>query len=198
MIHLRQIVKLKTFWHIPFRFLKSGCRKGNTFMAFFLRNLHGIGGHMKIGQLMIFDVETCQVDDTLGIAAGKMLKREIGCLPVINENRNVIGMITDRDICMAAYNLRKPLDEILVLNVMSRTIFTCQPDDTIEKAEHIMRTNRVRRLPIVNTEGTLAGILSLSDIALEVEREVISKSHEISPAEVSATLASVSQSNPNV
>lgn len=148
---------------------------------------------MKTGQLMNFDVENCRMDDSLNTAAGKMLKRDIGCLPVINATGNVIGMITDRDICMGAYNNRKPLDDILVSTVMSRAIFSCQPTDTIEKAEGIMRNNKVRRLPVVNTEGKLVGIVSLSDIAREVEREVFSKSHEISPQEVSVTLASVCQ-----
>lgn len=149
---------------------------------------------MKTGQLMIYDVESCRMDDNLNTAAGKMLKRDIGCLPVINITGHVVGMITDRDICMGAYNSRKPLDDILVSTRMSRAIFSCQPTDSIEKAEGIMRSNKVRRLPVVNTEGKLVGLISLSDIAREVEREIFSNSHELSPQEVSVTLASVCHS----
>jgi CBS-domain-containing membrane protein len=77
---------------------------------------------------------------------------------------------------------------------MSNIVYSCQTSDTIEKAEQIMRMNMVKRLPVVDADGKLVGILSLSDIAQEAEREVIASNHEISAQEVTATMASISHS----
>jgi CBS domain-containing protein len=147
---------------------------------------------MNIAQIMKFDVQSCRMEDTLKTIAGKMWERNIGCLPVINATQQVIGMITDRDICMAAYKEDKPLSAIPVSAVMSKELFTCHPSDTVARVEAIMRTQQIRRLPVVDNEGKLVGIVSLEDIALEVERELVSRTHDVSVEGLAATLASMS------
>jgi CBS-domain-containing membrane protein len=74
-------------------------------------------------------------------------------------------MITDRDICMAAYTQGKLLANIPVTSCMSRAVFGCKPTDDLEAAEKLMQTKKVRRLPVVDENGKLAGIISLDDLA---------------------------------
>ncbi len=146
---------------------------------------------MKISELMIRDVESCSPRDSLETAAGKLWNRDIGCLPVVNTGEEVIGMITDRDICMAAYTQGKPLNEIAISIAMSPDVFFTVPEATIVEAEKTMRLHQVRRLPVLNAEKKLVGIVSLNDLAREAEREVGRKNGEISSKEIMDTLAAV-------
>ena len=146
---------------------------------------------MNISELMKQNVETCYVQDNLAIAAAKMWDCDIGILPVLNPDRHVIGMLTDRDICMATYIQGKAPAEIPVANAMSREVFFTTSEATIREAEQTMRDHKVRRLPVINTEGQLVGIVSLNDIAREAEREVGHRPREISAQEVTGTLAEV-------
>jgi CBS domain-containing protein len=136
-------------------------------------------------------VETCTESDTLNLAAKLMWDFDIGCLPVVNDSQQVIGIITDRDICMAAYTQGKKLQDIKVSSVMSKEIFFCNPEDTIARAEEIMRLHQVRRLPVLDDDQKLLGILSLNDLVLEAEREIATKLPEITVKEVADTLAVV-------
>lgn len=148
---------------------------------------------MKIQQLMTPNVHICHPDDSMSTAAEKMWTYDIGSLPVIDDSGQVIGMITDRDICMAAFTQGKSLAEIPVWIAMSKELFTCTSDDSIKDAEDTLRSRQVRRLPVLNQNRSLVGIVSLNDIVREAEREMSSKNREISTQEVTSTLASVSQ-----
>jgi CBS domain-containing protein len=148
---------------------------------------------MNIMQVMKLDVESCGFEENLNTAAEKLCTKDIGCLPVVNRSGQVVGMITDRDICMAAYKQEKLLRDIPVSAVMSRELYSCHLTDTVAKAEALMRGHRVRRIPVVNADGKLVGIVSLDDLASEAQRELVNKTHEVTPQEVTATLASVSQ-----
>ena len=146
---------------------------------------------MNVSQIMKRNVETCRPEDSLATAAGKMWEGDIGCLPVVNAEGSVIGMITDRDISMAGYTQGRALGDIPVAVAMSRTVFSCRPNDGLIEAEEIMRAQRVRRLPVLEAGGKLAGIVSLNDLAREAEREVGRKGREISAQEITATLAAI-------
>jgi CBS-domain-containing membrane protein len=100
-----------------------------------------------------------------------MWENDCGCVPVVDAAGRVVGMLTDRDVCMAAYTQGRPLAEIPVSSAMSRSVVACGPDDTIATAEQRMRQHRVRRLAVVDDEGRIAGILSLSDIARRAHQE---------------------------
>jgi CBS domain-containing protein len=134
----------------------------------------------------------CFPQDSLATAAGTMWERDIGALPVVNAARQVVAMITDRDICMAAYMRAKPLPDISVSEAMSREIFFTSVDASIAEAEQLMRMHRVRRLPVLDAEGILVGIISLKDLAQEAENEIPLKEHEVTVQEVLDTLAAVS------
>jgi len=81
------------------------------------------------------------------------------------------GMLTDRDICMAAFFQGVPITGIKVSAVMSRQLFGCTSDDDLSAVETIMRQKKVRRLPVLNQDGRLVGLVSLSDIARRADEE---------------------------
>ena len=148
---------------------------------------------MKIENLMTHEVQTCHPADPLTSAAQKMWEGDIGSLPVVNDNGQVVGMITDRDICMAAYTQGRSLSEIPVVVAMSKEVYACTPNDSIKDAEEALRSHQIRRLPVLNDEQKLVGIVSVSDIIREAEREIGLKSREVSTQEVTATMATVCQ-----
>jgi CBS domain-containing protein len=122
---------------------------------------------MQIRTMMSDDVKYCRDTDTLDCAAGSMWNHDIGSVPVVDSERRVVGMITDRDVCMAAYTQGKPLSEIPVANVMSTRVLTVGPDDTLPTAERLMREGQVRRIPVVDREQRLIGIVSQNDFMRE-------------------------------
>ncbi|MDF3066894.1 MAG: hypothetical protein K0R38_2495 [Polyangiaceae bacterium] len=115
-------------------------------------------------------VHICSPEDTLARAAQVMWEKDLGCLPVCGPGRRPLAMLTDRDISMAAFMQWKHLAEVSVESAMSRSIFTCSPDDELARAEEIMRQNQVRRLPVVDEQGVLVGLLSLGDVARYVHQ----------------------------
>lgn len=150
---------------------------------------------MKIEQLMTKDVGTCQPDDSLGHPARIMWERDCGFVPVTEnrEDRRVIGVVTDRDICMATYTKGQPLERIRVRDIMSTGVRSCKPSDDLGTAETAMREAQVHRLPVVDDADQLLGVISLADIACEAAREVGSKRQMVTAAEVGATLAGITQ-----
>ena len=148
---------------------------------------------MKIENLMTREVQTCHPADPLTIPAQKMWESDIGSLPVVDDDQHVVGMITDRDICMAAYTQGRSLSEIPVSVAMSKELFACTPNDSIKDAEEVLRSHQIRRLPVLNEYRNPVGIVSLSDIIREAEHETSLKNREISTQEVTETLATISQ-----
>lgn len=120
---------------------------------------------MRVKELLSWPVASCQPDDSLDKAARLMWEHDCGTVPVVDDMRVVIGMVTDRDICMASYLQGMPLRAIRVSDIMARQIHACRPDDTVDAAEEIMSEKQVRRLPVVDANGRLVGMVSLSDIA---------------------------------
>jgi len=148
---------------------------------------------VRIEQLMTRFPRTCGVKLSLGEAARLMLENGCGCLPVTAEDGSgrLVGMITDRDICMAAESQGKALRELLVGDAMEPVVWACNPEDSIDEAEEIMREVGVRRLPVVDGLDRLLGVLSLTDLAREALRQRGSKQPEISVGEVGELLASI-------
>lgn len=146
---------------------------------------------MKIQQLMTRDVYSVGPGDSAQVAALVMWNHDCGAVPVVDRARAVVGMITDRDICMAALTQGRTLDEIPVSLAMSRAIYTCREDDPVEIAEATMREKQVRRLPIVDELGNLVGILSINDL-VRGGHSMASRSRGLRPEALAQTLAAVS------
>ena len=146
---------------------------------------------MKISQIMKTDVEVCGLDDNLAAAATRMWDCDIGCLPVLDAAGQVAGMVTDRDICMAAFTRGERLQDISVSIAMANEVLSCAPDATLVEAEEVMRSGQVRRLPVIDSDGCLVGIVSLNDLAILAEHEIGRKNRDLSAQEVTATLAAI-------
>lgn len=146
---------------------------------------------MRVAQVMKQTVETCRVDDTVHRAAQLMWEHDCGCIPVVDSDRRVIGMITDRDICMAAYTRGVPLDAIQVRDAMSNHVCVCRPQDALADAERTMRASQVHRLPVIDAGDRIVGILSLHDLAHAAARETGTKKGAITLAAVGETLAAI-------
>ena len=122
-----------------------------------------------------------------------MWENDCGILPVVAEGEKVVGLITDRDICMAANLNNRNLWNIAVEDVISGKLFACKPEDDIHTALKTMQENKVRRLPVVGADETLEGILSMNDIVLKAEEPKEKKASELSYADVVKTYKSICQ-----
>ena len=120
---------------------------------------------MKVQDVMISPARSCAPDAAIVDAARTMWDNRCGALPVLDEKGEPIGIVTDRDICMALVRKNRFPARIAVREVMTPYPFICQPQDSVEYALALMAENRVRRLPVVNADGHLVGIVSISDVA---------------------------------
>jgi CBS domain-containing protein len=119
---------------------------------------------MRIQEIMSKPVVTCRPEDPLNTAAQLMWEHDCGAIPV-TEDGQLVGIVTDRDICMAAYTQGKPLSEIPVAHAMATQVFSCNPEEALDAAERLMSEKQIRRVPVVNGDNRPVGILSLNDIA---------------------------------
>lgn len=125
---------------------------------------------MKVKEAQTSDVHTCSPDTNLASAAHIMWDCDCGVVPVVDENRTLLGVITDRDICIAATTRSTAPADIRVRDVMKTgDVYTCRPDDDVRSALSTMATHRVRRLPVVDRQNRLVGIVSLGDLARHAE-----------------------------
>jgi CBS domain-containing protein len=134
-------------------------------------------------------VHSCRVDQTLQAAAQMMWEHDCGIVPVVDQDGHIAGVITDRDICMAALFQHHLLSEIAVAKVMADEVATCRQTDQLIDAEHLMSLRQVHRLPVVDEEGTPIGMLSLSDVARRVRQASGAKSN--GAADLAETLAAI-------
>lgn len=121
---------------------------------------------MTVRQLMVKDVHTCQPHSTLAEAASLMWHHDCGVLPVVDAAGHVAGIVTDRDLCIAAATRERAASRIAVDEVMHGRVFTVAPDDDVQLALDRMREHQIRRLPVIDAAGQLRGIVSLNDIVL--------------------------------
>lgn len=131
------------------------------------------------------------LDATLADAARIMWDKDLGSLPVVDEEGRVIAMITDRDICMAAYTQGVPLAASNVATAMSRRLVSCSPDTTLPEIERLMLSAQLRRLPVIDVMGALVGIVTLGDIAHHSQSGSIF--HRFEAAGVTKTLSAVTE-----
>ena len=151
---------------------------------------------MRVEQLMTTNVGTCNPADDLSRAAQIMWEQDCGCVPVVVQRdggvSQLVGMLTDRDICMAAYTKGLPLQEIPVSSVMSKNVCSCRRTDPISVAQTVLRTNQLRRLPVVDGEDELGGLLAIADLARESARQT-SSGREVTAEEIGQTVEAVSR-----
>ena len=124
---------------------------------------------MRVSEVMTPTAKAIWLTESLADAARLMWDNDCGVLPVINDGRKVIGMITDRDICMALGMRDTNPSSISVEEVMNGRVYSVNADDDIDEALTAMQEHKVRRLPVLNAEGDLEGIVSMNDIVLHAK-----------------------------
>ena len=128
---------------------------------------------MNVSQLMTTDVFTVRPESGLDEAAYLMLKNDVGCVPVVDDDRRPVGVITDRDVAMASFVEGAAPHRLVVGETMTGRVFTCRDTDTVAVPHELMREHQVRRIPVTDEAGRLVGLLSLSDlsqVAVAVEK----------------------------
>ena len=125
---------------------------------------------MKVKDLMSTPVAVCTPETDIATAAVEMLDNDCGVLPVLDAKAHLVGVITDRDICMAAATRPTRAWEIPVGSVISSTIISIGPEDSVQEAMKVMKEERVRRLPVAEFDGSLLGIISINDVIRAAEK----------------------------
>ncbi|HYL47171.1 MAG TPA: CBS domain-containing protein [Candidatus Limnocylindrales bacterium] len=143
---------------------------------------------MLVKDLMSKPVATCRRETNLGAAVQILWNQNCGFLPVVDAEEKVVGVITDRDICIALGTRNHPPGEIFVGDVISGNVISCKTDDEIHHVLPVMAEARVRRLPVLDFQGKLAGILSMDDAVLRAETGRFGKAPALSFDEVAAAL----------
>jgi CBS domain-containing protein len=123
---------------------------------------------MRVSDIMHREVRTCGQRDSLAHAAAIMWDHDCGSVPVVDDQGTIVAMITDRDICMAAYTRGQRLDEMTVGSAASHGVVTIGEDEGLDRVEALMREAQVRRLPVVDAQGKAVGIVSIGDLARRV------------------------------
>jgi CBS domain-containing protein len=119
---------------------------------------------MQVQEIMTARARVIDPNTSIAKAAQAMRADNIGALPV-GENDRLIGMVTDRDIAMRAVAEERPSGNTAVRDVMSAHIYYCFEDDDIERAAELMAKHQIHRLPVLNRDKRLVGMLALADLA---------------------------------
>ena len=147
---------------------------------------------MKVQDIMTSDAQCCGPNTILAAAAKMMWDSDCGALPVLNVQGQVMGMITDRDICMAAATKNKPASDITVWETASGKVCTCHMSDDVHRALDIMKREKVRRLPIVDEDGVLQGIVAMNDFVILAGEAKGAKAPAVSYEDVVRTMKAIS------
>ena len=123
---------------------------------------------MKVKDVMVGTPVSCSEQTNLGAAVEMLWNRNCGILPVTTSDGKVHGVVTDRDICIALGTLNRLPGDLNVGQIMTGKLFSCSPEDDIRTALGTMRTEKVRRLPVINRDGVLQGVLSMDDVVYHV------------------------------
>jgi CBS domain-containing protein len=123
---------------------------------------------MKVMNLMSETPFCCKETDTVQHAAELMKLHDVGPIPVVNDSEEcqLLGIVTDRDICLKVVGAGKAGDSVKVAEVMSKAPTTCHADDSATSCEALMERHQLRRVPVFDDQGRCIGIVSQADIAL--------------------------------
>lgn len=119
---------------------------------------------MKVREVMSTNVATCGIRANAAAVAEIAWASDCGAVPVVDEHGKLLGIVTDRDLFIALGTRDQRPSELPVAQVMSRDLVRCSPDDDVKRALNLMQANKVRRLPVVDREGVLRGVVSLNDL----------------------------------
>ena len=147
---------------------------------------------MKVKEIMTPDPKAIWITESLADAAQLMWENDCGVLPIIKDGRKVVGLITDRDICMATAMKQANPSGISVEEVMTGQVYSVNSEDDVAQALQAMQEHKIRRLPVVTSEGELEGILSMNDIVLKAS-EANGETSQIDYGDVVRTYQAICQ-----
>ena len=143
---------------------------------------------MKISELMSRPVYTCRTTDTLDRAAALMWEHDIGTVAVVNDTDELVGMVTDRDACMASYTRGRALRDIPVDVAMSNHVVACVAEDSDAAVAQMMAKHKLRRIPVIDEARRPIGMVSLNDLA-----RTMARGRDVPASSVAGTLAAISE-----
>jgi CBS domain-containing protein len=120
---------------------------------------------MRVDQVMSDRVFVCRATDDATAAAAIMWEHDCGAVPVVDEAGRLVGMVTDRDLCMAAFTRGQPVHALPVASVMQSTVYACRKNDRVDDVQTMMVHRQVRRIPVVDEGGRPIAMVSLIDLA---------------------------------
>src|SRR5262245_5924517 len=119
---------------------------------------------MNANDLMTREPRSVRTTDRLDAAARVLWEQDCGIVPVVDAANVLVGVVTDRDLCMASYTQGRPLNEIAVVGSLARQLLTCRHDDSLTNVLSAMQQAQVHRLPVVDARGVLVGLVSINDV----------------------------------
>jgi CBS domain-containing protein len=130
---------------------------------------------MKVREVMTKKACSCGPESTLEEVCFLMRRNNCGFLPVVGDGGNVIGVVTDRDMCIALGTRNRKPSDVRVWDVMPHKLFTCMEGDDVHCALKTLRAAQIRRLPVIDRDGSLVGVLSIDDVVLKAKEHVLPK-----------------------
>lgn len=146
---------------------------------------------MRVHQLMSRPAVTCRMTSDLAAVAMMMWRHDCGVIPVVDDAERLVGLVTDRDICMALATRHRRPEELNAANVMRKEVFTVEPHQDVREAMRLMAKEQVRRLPVLLEDRRLAGMLSVNDLVLNIRSRARAGS-EPTATDVLETLQAIS------
>lgn len=140
---------------------------------------------MKIKHVMTKDPSCCLPSDPASRAARIMRDENVGVVPVIDNEQSqaIVGVVTDRDLCMNVVAESRDPNAVPVETCMTTTVVSCSSSDAVEHVMELMKENQIRRIPVVDDQRRLQGIVSMADLVSRAE---------VKPAQTHDTLKKVS------
>ncbi len=141
----------------------------------------------KCEEVMTKNPICCLPDDNVGKVAEMMKKTNIGSIPVVEneQSRKLVGIVTDRDLAIKIVAEGRDAKSTKVEAVMTHKVVTCHPDDELQKALEAMSEHQLRRIPIVDNNNKILGIIAQADVAVRVNQ----------PEKTAAVVKEISESN---
>lgn len=121
---------------------------------------------MRVKDIMSRPPCTCSLNTSASDAGALMQDHRCGVLPVLSLSGVLVGMVTDRDLCLATAARRRSATHVAVHEAMTTRLATCRPDDDVKEALERMGATGVRRLPVIDHQGHLEGLLSIDDVVV--------------------------------
>ncbi len=134
----------------------------------------------NVESAMTRDPVCCTADESVIECARLMDEEDVGMIPVVEsaDTRRLIGVVTDRDICLTVVAQGRNPRECVVEECMTDELFTVRPDDDLERALDLMRSEQIRRLPVVDENGAIIGVIAQADIASAIAAPEVKRAIE--------------------